>query len=224
MKKLIKHTLFLSLPLVLSFASSAFSAVILVSDDRSYEYAGSGGSGAYSPSTPFALWQRGYQGRSQTSVISTSGFSASGSADAYSDYDWSQSESIFDFTFQLTSHYRLTITGLVWGQEEQWGEGNASSKLYEGSQTTSSNALYSVSVSAGYGYEEAAVNYSDILGPGVYRFKTIANPYTMIASSGFSVSGNFVSVPAPPSAVPVPAAAWLFGSALLGLIGVRRSK
>ena len=37
----------------------------------------------------------------------------------------------------------------------------------------------------------------------------------------FSSSGQFLGTP---SAVPVPAAAWLFGSALLGLFGINRRK
>jgi hypothetical protein len=37
-------------------------------------------------------------------------------------------------------------------------------------------------------------------------------------------TGNISVTVAPPSAVPIPAAAWLFGSAMLGLFGVARRK
>jgi len=43
-----------------------------------------------------------------------------------------------------------------------------------------------------------------------------------IVEWGHIVAPNFVS--AVPAAVPLPAAAWLFGSGLLGLIGVARRK
>lgn len=39
-----------------------------------------------------------------------------------------------------------------------------------------------------------------------------------------SASGKFLTESNPPSGVPVPAAAWLFGSALLGFVGIKRRK
>jgi hypothetical protein len=53
---------------------------------------------------------------------------------------------------------------------------------------------------------------------------TMTNPdagYTIAANCNFDPSGNCFQ---PPAAVPVPAAVWLFGSGLLGLVGVARRK
>jgi len=41
---------------------------------------------------------------------------------------------------------------------------------------------------------------------------------------GFSANFNLAGADLPPPAVPVPAAVWLFGSGLLGLVGVARRK
>ncbi len=207
----------LSVPLNICMASIASADVLLLNDYRSYEIDGSGGSTLYTPSSAFADWELGYQGNNQASSISEAAFSASGSGSAYSDYSWSESQSIFDFTFELTSHYELTVNGLVWGQEDQYGVGNASSSLYQGEQIVSNSLLYNQAVSTGYGYEEAIVNYTGILDPGVYRFRTIANPWTMVASSGFEVTGTLTPVP-------IPAAGWLFGAALAGLTAVGRRR
>lgn len=42
--------------------------------------------------------------------------------------------------------------------------------------------------------------------------------------AGFSITASSIDGSAPPSAVPVPTAAWLFGSGLIGLVGVSRRR
>ena len=39
---------------------------------------------------------------------------------------------------------------------------------------------------------------------------------------GMEITGNFTSFTLTPAAVPIPAAAWLFGTGLLGLLGLKR--
>lgn len=67
---------------------------------------------------------------------------------------------------------------------------------------------------SGVGTAEFDMNSGDYLGRYVY--------YGFTASNGLADDGHFVSSAAP--VVPVPAAAWLFGSGLVGLIGVARRK
>ncbi len=57
----------------------------------------------------------------------------------------------------------------------------------------------------------------------IYTFTydiTFANP----TAQGVTGFGSFDVSPATPSAVPIPAAVWLFGSALMGLVGLRKRK
>lgn len=62
-----------------------------------------------------------------------------------------------------------------------------------------------------------ALNYSGILEPGTYDLY-----FGLYSSGSGSASGDFEMTLA--SAVPVPAAVWLFASGLLGMIGVARRK
>jgi hypothetical protein len=71
-------------------------------------------------------------------------------------------------------------------------------------------------------------NYSDsggvrTLTPGATGTGTSFGGVTMINGFSGQTPGINMTTPAP-SAVPVPAAAWLFGSGLLGLVGVARRK
>jgi hypothetical protein len=58
------------------------------------------------------------------------------------------------------------------------------------------------------------------LGTQAKTFAGIASAWTLNSDGSLSFNGTDVS----PSAVPLPAAAWLFGSGLLGLVGVSRRK
>ena len=70
-------------------------------------------------------------------------------------------------------------------------------------------------------------NFDGWLQPGdesyFYFIKTTATNYTL--GSTVLIDGGIASVQSyAPSAVPVPAAVWLFGSGLIGLVGVARRK
>lgn len=59
------------------------------------------------------------------------------------------------------------------------------------------------------------------LKPGLYDLSYFAKTYKPRKSGKFSISLKpYVTDVPPPAAVPVPAAAWLFGSGLLGLAGL----
>ena len=73
--------------------------------------------------------------------------------------------------------------------------------------------LYGNSIAVNYQSESAAINYNALLNAGEYRLVAKADPYFIQAMSDYNLTASF-------SAVPVPAAAWLFGSGLLGLIGL----
>ncbi|MBF6647499.1 lectin-like protein [Methylobacter sp. BlB1] len=55
-----------------------------------------------------------------------------------------------------------------------------------------------------------------------YLMKWSNNQWNDIASADSWITGYYVEYENAPSAVPVPAAVWLFGSGLLGLLGARR--
>ena len=90
----------------------------------------------------------------------------------------------------------------------------------EGSTFTSGNQVNAVANLTGSALaldgSAVIVSASNVANWGFF----LGTPYTEIFSLDFSNA----TVVASPSAVPVPAAVWLFGSGLLGLVGVARRK
>jgi len=107
----------------------------------------------------------------------------------------------------------MTLSGMLQGNDTLYGSGNASIFLYRGDNLLPANQLYGNGVQAQFGYQSADISYATLLSAGEYRLVATANPYYQQATSGFSVNASFTPVP-------VPAAVWLFGSGLLGLIGM----
>jgi len=202
---------------VMGFSSQVFAAIIYTDDSRRVENAGGDGEGgSYSdtilPNAPYA--DMNVSG--QTSALGGNGFSASGSGWAYSDFGWGSSWSYFDVSFTLTTESEFTLTGLLTGEDYNYGSGDASIELFD---ISGDNLLYSNSVSAyGFGYEEAVLNFDSILSAGDYRILVSAEPYFQDAASSYRINATVVS------AVPVPAAVWLFGSGLIGLIAMARRR
>ncbi|MBI5040412.1 MAG: hypothetical protein HZB57_04210 [Gammaproteobacteria bacterium] len=62
------------------------------------------------------------------------------------------------------------------------------------------------------------------LQPGLYDLSYFAKTYNPRKPGKFSISLKSYVNDIPPAVVPVPATAWLFGSGLLGLVGVVRRK
>ena len=80
---------------------------------------------------------------------------------------------------------------------------------------------FDMNVGAGFGFTLRGANtvFSDTTLPTDDSFVSLMSISELTSSSG-SISGSITSV----TAVPVPAAAWLLGSGLLGLVGIGRRK
>ncbi len=213
-KKLQQGSLVLGVSL-LCFSQAAVSAIVYTNDNRSVEVSGSNGTGGYNdlytPDSPYA----DFNVTAQNSSLSGTGFSASGSGYAYSDYDWSSTVSVFDISFSLTTESIISLNGSLYGYDEYYGSGDASVTLYNGT-----NIVFSDSVSATYGETlDRLFFFNDVLAAGDYQLIAQANPYFEIAQSSYSLSAVIT-----PSAVPVPAAIWLFVSGFAGLLAFARKK
>jgi len=210
----------LCLLLVLGSGQS-YAAVTYLSDNRQVVIGGddpysAGNNGVFTPATPFADFAHA----NQSSSLTSTGFTASGSGYAYSDYTYSFTESLFDVSFNLSTESTIDLTGNLYGMDEGFGSGDASIALYSGTSISVGSLLFSSSVSAvSYGIEEIFPAFSDILAAGDYRIVAIANPNFQIANSSFSLQADFT-----PTVVPVPAAVWLFGSGLFALAGLAKRK
>jgi hypothetical protein len=124
-------------------------------------------------------------------------------ADPLGDYDYT-----YTLTFDLTSldHSTATITG-------EWATDNDAVILLNNVNTGITNidflALYPFSISDGY-----------IPGINTLQFVVTNQP-----GSGSNPTGLLIAnLSGEASVVPIPAAVWLFGSGLLGMIGVARRK
>ena len=214
-----KLSLILWLLFTSSLSSQSFAAAIYLDDNRRVEVDGDYGDGYFSymrtPDAPFA----DFDTNGQTSSLTSTGFSAIGNGDAYSDYGWSAGWSFFDVSFNLTTESTISLTGWLNGYDEYYGSGDASVALYSGTSILASNILYTESVAAYNGFDQSLVSFDSILATGDYRIIIKADPYFQIASSSFNVQATFT-----PTTVPIPTAVWLFGSGLIGLIGVARRK
>ncbi|MDA8694251.1 VPLPA-CTERM sorting domain-containing protein [Pseudomonadales bacterium] len=71
----------------------------------------------------------------------------------------------------------------------------------------------------GNGADWVTYTYDYTINAAADSFKIV-----LVGNSGGSTSFDNVGIDVPTTAVPVPAAAWLFGSALAGLVAVRRNK
>lgn len=185
----------------LLFISSQLSAAITyTADDRRVESSSGDDYGTYRntyyPDAPFADWSR----FGQTSSLSTSGFSASGSGDTYSEYDWSANYSFFDISFNLSTNSQIDLTGSLWGEDINFGSGNASITLYDASGAI----IYSNSVAASYGMDQASILHSEILAAGDYRILAKAEPYFQTAYSSFSLNATVAASSLPPGPLPDP--------------------
>lgn len=85
-----------------------------------------------------------------------------------------------------------------------------------GSITLSDDAQFVLGMDWGAGYY-GDTNYSLVSSPDTYMIL-----FDGVAADGKSVSGNTLAVDLQP--IPVPAAVWLFGTGLLGLVAVARRR
>jgi len=206
----------------LCFSNASFASVYYLSDNRQITSGGDDGNNnsynniAY-PDSPFTA----FSVIGQISSLTPSGFSASGSGSAYSDFGFSFSESVFDITFNLSTESTIALSGYLEGIDINFGSGDASVKLYSGTERINSNLLFSDFVTTEFNsYETVDLEFNSILTAGAYRIVAKANPYFQIADSSFSVNAEFT-----PTVVPIPTAVWFFSSGLFALVGfAKRTK
>lgn len=175
----------------------------------------------------------------QISSMDANGFTAYGTGslevDASGIYSSYAYWSYFDIAFNLdtSSEFDLsgTLTGTnqnaeMWGASPETGSGNASITLYSGSTIDPGNILFTESIAALGTDESLLFAFSDVLLAGDYRIVAAAEPERISDASDYTYVWSTYDLDATvtPSAVPVPAAIWLFGSGLLGLIGIARRR
>ena len=113
-----------------------------------------------------------------------------------------------------------TTANIQWDQKLFSGAGAGMGVKIESWNETSeiSNSGDQFAANTGSGWETFSYNYT--IAPGATRLKVV-----LLGVNNDSVMGyDNVTVLNGTAAVPVPAAAWLFGSALAGLVAVRRKK
>jgi len=176
---------------------------------------------------------------SQSSNISTTSIIASGTTNSvvsinepsnFSGAD-ADSSSRFEVTFQVLSPTTFDLSGsLSFQQTDGSPRGSAFVSLFDG---TSSGNLFSLNLGQSFAFNSFTQNIqlSGILDPATYTLRATASVdadgFSSIAQESgtaafdiaFLLGANGIS----PSPVPVPAAAWLFGSAL-GLLGWARRR
>ncbi len=191
-----------------------------------------GGGNSFSvdfPPAPFADWVNA----DQISSMNGFGFSAEGSGDGseatlLGNTFQSATISIFDITFFTPTPVNLNISGILTAtnSDSETGGPDARFSLFSGDNELIENLLYEESVNAGTNLtENTMLDFSSFLPTGDYRIVLSANgggrriPGVSSASvsTSYSISGSL-------SAVPVPAAVWLFGSALIGFVAVSRRR
>ncbi len=112
-------------------------------------------------------------------------------------------ESLVDITFEVLTDYTYTLTGDLFA--------NALGRVdlfFDGNTASESDGIFS---------------FSGYLAAGSYNLTIdalAAIDGSQLATSGFNYDLQLTEV----SAIPLPAAVWLFGSGLIGLIGLARRK
>ena len=131
------------------------------------------------------------------------------------DGTWTWDESTLEFTSQIASGADFDIEGYF-----DWvGSGGQSGReLFQGTYFSDDTLMFS-----GYQLIDPVGillgNYAGLVTPDG---NTIVGDWDSGVVPGSGEPGDFVAVRT--SAVPIPAAAWLFGSGLLGLVGIAKHK
>jgi len=113
-----------------------------------------------------------------------------------------------------------TTADLQWDQKLFSGAGGGMGIKIESWNETAVISDSGDQAAANTGSDWETFSYSYTIAPGATRLKVV-----LLGVNADSVMGyDNVTVTNATSAVPVPAAAWLFGSALAGLVAVRRKK
>lgn len=212
MKKNIGFILFLSL---LCGVTNANSAIVYQSDDR---YINHSLGGTYTPVSPYATfnddWWAYEAGAFQNTSVTSSTMSGSGST--YAGYDaqfyGAEATSVFSITFSVDQLTDFSLTGNL--DTDWWGGSDLYVSLKEN------------------GTEIFGIGIWDLFDTGINPFSfdgqfATGNTYQLSLGS-YSYDSNYYfeawDFNLTTSPVPVPAAAWLFASGLLGLIGIAKRK
>ena len=141
---------------------------------------------------------------------------------------------IFDLGLNGSDYANVETVGILWEAEldAHFGSGSTTTSFGLGDEDVT--LTHTLSLISGNDYlieletlaEVAAFANFDNSGGGWARAEAFADPTFSLAadSSGFSLDHFTPEGSAAASVVPIPAAAWLFGSALLTLAGIKRRK
>ena len=202
------------LSLLFLFTANASAAIVYVNDGRYIEHTG-GGNHLFTPTAPFAPFTKNFfayeAGAFQDSSMNNTLMSGTGTTFAGPDARLygATGRSVYDVTFTVDQLTNFSLNGTI----------------------TTSNLSSQVTGSLrGNGSELFAMNPSPYGGVGAFSFNGVFAPgtqYRLILDS-FSFNSAYVEegwkFNLTTSPVPVPAAVWLLGSGLLGLIGMARRK
>ena len=142
----------------------------------------------------------------------------------------------FEIRFTLTESANFNLTGSLFYDEVEQNSpyGGAYFSLRNSSYNTPAFNLTLGSSNAHNDFNQT-LQLAGLLGPGTYYLEAFArantdaysySPRSEEASAGFDFNFTLdqALISSPVTQVPVPAAAWLFGSALLGLAGAKRKQ
>ena len=168
-----------------------------------------------------------YETGSSVSSVSSSFISGSGTSSGYCGISCSEYQSYFEVKFDIIGSQLITInaslnssgTGYGFGSEIMLSEPNSAIHLLAISEVqSSSNQQYATDYAAGGSQNPLnIVDRQFLLSEGSYRF--VASAFADSFNGSGEADYSFTV-----TTVPVPAAVWLFGSGLLGLIGIARRK
>lgn len=205
----------------------AHAALVYLEDKRKIEFREANGDygevlSSVNPSSSFADFTyvgdpmpfNATQLTGQSSSLTSAGFAATGAGSAVSDPALLATRALFDVTFRLTTESMFTLTGSLFGRQDNDGSGDGAVSVIDVGNNV---ALYRNDVAGPFSYSDPVVFFEAVLTPGDYRIRADANPFFSVASSSFSIQGNVT-----PTTVPVPAAIWLFCSGFLVIAGIRR--
>ena len=213
------HTIMpaIAMALLLTMSSQLSAEVIYTADNR-YVHETFLGLGEdrdvnYYPDAPFADWNH----FDQTSSLGSNGFTASGDGkNIFASYR-QVIQSYFDVSFNLSTTTQVDLTGTL-SVYSDGGTGRASIFLYDSADTVLYSNIFEHSYDPYIGfYNQTSILWNNVLDAGDYHIRVVADPFTSTAESGYSLQADLTSVP-------LPAAVWLFGSGLVGLVGLTRRK
>ena len=213
----------LSVILLSAISSSAIAAIIPVLDQRRITYQNYFPKQYYetTPSSPFAYFDERTNASSQISGLTSNSLYGYGSglqAGPYLDTGH-RGSSFFDMAFEVDSDQYYDLTGTI--SYEFQGIGSVSVNSIDKKGLGLNTLIYYVEING----SQSSLQYDSLNFSNIFHF-TSDNLYILKAtgaSNNFDGAGYY-DFQLQAVTVPVPAAAWLFGSGLLVLSGFKRKK